>query len=206
MRFQLHKSSPPIPAQNLALCHAKRVAVLHSRRREGGFIGSFWEVLLAVVIVAVTFGSIINGYLSTAMRAQWTAYSLAAQSLGLQAIEQTKSATWDISTGKNEITNLTLMGSSWNGTTKTYSGYTTNILDVPWKGTNYILATNFITIRTIYANNDSSVPVQVQIVRVDTVWPFTDWGGFKLCYYTNSVATFIAPDNRDPITLGVGGN
>ena len=52
-----------------------------ARRGEAAFIGTFWEVLIAIVIVAVLFGSIINGYLSTAVRAQWTAYSLAAQSL-----------------------------------------------------------------------------------------------------------------------------
>ncbi len=41
------------------------------------------------------------------------------------------------------------------------------------------------------------------MIRVDTVWPFTDWGKFSLKYYTNSIATYIAPDNRDPSTLGV---
>jgi len=50
------------------------------------------------------------------------------------------------------------------------------------------------------------VPVQLQVVRVDTVWPFTGWGNHTLCYYTNSICTFLAPDNRDPSTLGVGGN
>lgn len=178
---------------------AKRLA----RRGEGGFVGSFAEVLIAVVIVAVLFGSIINGYLSTAIRSQWTAYSLAAQSLGLQTIEQARSAVWDISMGKNELTNMTLLNSSWNSSTLTLTGYTTNILDVPWKGTNYVLATSYITIRTIYENIDGTVPVQVQVVRVDTVWPFSDWGNFQMLYYTNSLCTFIAPDNRDPSTLGV---
>ena len=105
--------------------------------------------------------------------------------------------------GKNELTNMTLLNSSWNSSTLTLTGYTTNILDVPWKGTNYVLATSYITIRTIYENIDGTVPVQVQVVRVDTVWPFSDWGNFQMLYYTNSLCTFIAPDNRDPSTLGV---
>lgn len=172
------------------------------RRAEGGFVGSFAEVLIAVVIVAVLFGSIINGYLSTAIRSQWTAYSLAAQSLGLQTIEQAKSAVWDISLGKNELTNMTLINRSWNSGTLTLTGYTTNILDVPWKGTNFVMATNYVTIRTIYENTDATVPVQLQVVRVDTVWPFSDWGNFQMLYYTNSLCAFIAPDNRDPSTLG----
>ena len=161
-------------------------------------------MLISVVIVVVTFGSIINGYLSTAKRSQWTAYSMAAQSLGLQTIEQAKSAAWDIATGKNELTNMTLMGASWDAGTLTYSGYTTNILDVPWKGTNYVLATNYVSIRLLNENNNSSVPVQLHIIRVDTVWPFTAWSGNTLNYYTNSLSAYIAPDNRDPITLGVG--
>ena len=110
--------------------------------------------------------------------------------------------------GKNDLTNMTMLNSNltFSGENYTYSGYTTNILDVPWKGTNYVLATNFISIRMFYQNNDSTVVrVQMQIIRVDTVWPFSDWGNHQLKYYTNSISTYLAPDNRDPSTLGVGG-
>ena len=183
----------------------KPAAGLPARQSEGGFIGSFWEVLIAVVIVAVLFGSIINGYVATATRCQWSAYSLAAQSLGLQTLEQARCAAWDIATGKNELTNMTLLNRSGDGVSQPMTGYTTNILDVPWKGTNFVVATNYVTIKTIYENNYSVVPVQVQIIRVDVVWPFTGWNNRQLQFYTNSLSTIIAPDNRDPITLGVGG-
>jgi Tfp pilus assembly protein PilV len=176
------------------------------RRQAGGFILTFWEVLISVVIVAMVFGVIINGYLATAVREEWSGYSLAAQSLGNQTLEQARSAAWDIATGKNEITNMTLISATWNATTLTYSGYSTNVLDVPYKGTNNVMATSYVTIQTIYENMSSNVPVQLQVVRVDTVWPFTGWGNHTLCYYTNSICTFLAPDNRDPSTLGVGGN
>ncbi len=184
---------------------ARPAAGLPCRQTEGGFAGSFWEVLIAVAIVAVLFGSIINGYLSTAVRCQWSAYSLAAQSLGLQTLEQARCAAWDIATGKNELTNMTLLNRSGDGVSQPMTGYTTNILDVPWKGTNYVVATNYVTIKTIYENNYSVVPVQIQIIRVDVVWPFTGWNNHQLQFYTNSLSTIIAPDNRDPITLGVGG-
>jgi type II secretory pathway pseudopilin PulG len=160
------------------------------------------EVLISVVIVALVFGTIINGYMAGAKRAQWSGYSLAAQSLAVQCVEQARSAVWDIAMNKNEVTNMTLMSKSYNSSTATWTGYTTNVMDVPWKGTNYLIATNFITIQTIYENNATNVPVQLQLFRVDTVWSFNGWGSFKVVYYTNSICTYMAPDNRDPSTLG----
>lgn len=185
------------------------LAIPHHRWRERGFVCTFWEVLIAVVIVAMVFGTIINGYISSATMAQWTGYSLAAQQVGIQCLEQTRSAVWDIALGKNEITNLNLINSSWTSTSsnQTYTGYTTNILAVPYKGTNYVMVTNFITVQIFYENNTTNVPVQLQCVRVDTVWPFQNWGNFSsTSLYTNSMASYIAPDNRDPSTLGVSGN
>jgi hypothetical protein len=156
------------------------------------------------VIVALLFGTIINGYLAGAKRTQWTGYSLAAQSLSVEVLEQVRSSVWDIAMSKNEVTNMTLMAKSYNASSKTWTGYTTNILDVPWKGTNYVIATNFITLQIIYENNATNVPVQLQFIRVDTVWDFNGWGNFVDKLYTNTTCTYIAPDNRDPSTLGGG--
>lgn len=171
---------------------------------EAGFVCSFWEVLICVVIVALVFGTIFNGYLIGAKRAQWSGYSLAAQSLCVQTLEQTRSAVWDIAFSKVEITNmnlasktLTVSGPNW-----TMTGFTTNIMDIPWKGTNYVMATNYITITTIFENGTSNPWVQLQSIRVDTVWPFDGWGSFSTQIFSNSVCTFMAPDNRDPASLG----
>ena len=199
-----HHSEPGEPRDSRDLRVAVLLAAQKRRRQAGGFILTFWEVLISVVIVALVFGVIINGYMVTAVREEWSGYSLAAQSLGIQTIEQARSAAWDIATGKNEITNMALLSATWNAGTSTYSGYATNVLDVPYKGNNVVMATNFISIQTIYENGVSNVPVQLQVVKVDTVWPFTGWGNHNLSYYTNSICTFIAPDNRDPSTLGVG--
>lgn len=165
---------------------------------------SLWEVTIAFVIVAIMFGVIINGYVVAAKRSQWTGYSLAAQSLGLQTVEQLRSAVWDPGQPGKQIdaTNMNLLnktftpsGAGWTN----FTGYTTNILDVPWKGTNYIVATNYVMMRvTKLAYNPN---ITVQIVRVDTVWPFTAWKNFTLQYYTNTICTLLAPDNRDPSTL-----
>jgi Tfp pilus assembly protein FimT len=166
------------------------------------------EVLIAVVLAALMFGGIISGYMLGAKRLQWAGYSLAAQTLSVQCLEQARSAVWDGSTNV-EILNLSFVGSSRSysttnsGKTWLLTGYTTNILDIPWKGTNYLLATNYITIQQFYANNYSGRLVYLQSVRVDTVWPFIGWGNFALKYYTNSSCTYIAPDNRDPLDLGI---
>ena len=60
-------------------------------------------------------------------------------------------------------------------------------------------ATNFVTVRMIYANNSTNPPIQLQMLQVDTVWPFAK--GKTLRYFTNSVSTYFAPDNRDDTTL-----
>jgi hypothetical protein len=177
-------------------------------RREAGFVLSLWEVLIAVVIVALVFGTIINGYLAGAVKMEWTGYSLAAQSLSAQTVEQARSAVWDIALGKNQLTNMIAGGnvvqslSSYNSTTLTATIVLTNIMDVPWKGTNATIATNYVTIQTVSETGTLGTTVQLQFVRVDTVWPFTGWANHTLSYYTNTTCTYIAPDNRDPTTLG----
>ena len=165
---------------------------------------TFWEVLISIVIVTLVFGTIVNGYIVSAKRTQWTGYSLAAQSLAVQGVEQTRSAVWDIYLNKTEITNMTLFNKTLtiaNGNW-TMTGYTTNIMDIPWKGTNYAIATNYITVKTVFQNGVTNPWVQLETVRVDTVWSFTGWGSFGTKCYTNTVCTCIAPDNRDPASLG----
>lgn len=151
------------------------------------------EMVIAIAIVATTFGGIIVAYTQTARRAQWSGLSLAAQALSIQQIEQARSATWDpAQNGLNQITNLILLSRSTSG--ETVTGYTTNILDVPYSGENYIWATNFVTLRPI-----TTGPTRVWMVKVDTVWPFI-WGSSRKLF-TNTVSTYCAPDNRDSSTL-----
>jgi Tfp pilus assembly protein PilV len=165
------------------------------------------EVLIAVVLTALMFGGIISGYTLGAKRLQWSGYSLAAQTLSVQCLEQARAATWDGITP--QITNMTFAGNSRSysttdgGKTWKLTGYTTSILDIPWKGSNYIMATNYITIQQFYVNNYTNMPLFLQSVRVDTVWPFNGWNNFSVQYYSNTSCTYLAPDNRDPTTLGI---
>jgi hypothetical protein len=174
----------------------------HGRRRVAGM--TLMEVLIALFIVALVFGSIIQGYITSGKVTEWSGYSFAAQSMGVQVLEQVRSATWDPTINKCEVTNMPMMGSSLqysSGSRWTnYSGYVTNILDVPWKGNNYVVVTNFVNFRVVaFASNTN---IQLIMARVDTVWPFNDWGNFQARLYTNTVSTYLAPDNPDSSTLG----
>ena len=121
-------------------------------------------------------------------------------------IEQARAATWDAAGNNVQILGLSLINKATNSSgsgTWTMTGYTTNILDVPWSSTNYVVVTNFVTISQVFVNGATNPFIQMQMVRVDTVWPFAGWGNFSRGNYTNTVCTLIAPDNRDPSTLGV---
>ncbi len=159
------------------------------------------EVVISIAVTGLVFAGILTGYVQSARQAEWSGYSLAAQALAIQQIEQARSAVWDYSvgSGKNELTNLNLINPQYNSATKTATGYSWATLDLPYSGTNVVRATNFVTVRMFYFNNVANPPVQLQMVQVDTVWPFA--AGTAVKYFTNSVATYFAPDNRDPNTL-----
>jgi type II secretory pathway pseudopilin PulG len=170
---------------------AVRSGHFHGRRKAAaGF--TLAEVVVSIAIAALLFVGIIGAYIQSGRRAEWSGYSLAAQALAIQQLEQARSAVWDpaLTPVKNEITNLNLI--SWTYANGVGSGYTTNTLDLPISGTNYVWATNFVSFRLL--TNMTGVPgVQVQMIRVDTVWPFFEGNATRA--YTNTVASYYAPDN-----------
>jgi type II secretory pathway pseudopilin PulG len=195
MRNQFTKQRAVAAGSNVTIrsnpCRANRHAV--------GF--TLAEVVVSLAVTGLVFAGILTGYLQSTRRAEWSGYSMAAQALAVQQIEQARSAIWDYSTGtaRNELTNLNLINPQYNSGTKTATGYSWATLDLPCSGTNVVRATNFVTIRMFYFNNVANPPVQLQMMQVDTVWPFT--AGTAPKYFTNTVATYFAPDNRDPDTL-----
>jgi type II secretory pathway pseudopilin PulG len=67
------------------------------RRRASAQTGfSLAEVVVTIGIVALVIGSLINGYLISAKRAEWTSLSEAAQSLTVRRMEQVRAARWDV--------------------------------------------------------------------------------------------------------------
>jgi type II secretory pathway pseudopilin PulG len=158
------------------------------------------EVVMAVFVVALVFGGVLTGYVQATKRAEWSGYSLAAQAAAIQQIEQARAANWDPSKNQNEITNLNLSGMAYYPGDKAWKGYFSTILDLPISGnTNGATrATNFVSI-SMLTNVAGASGVALELVKIDTVWVFYAWGGKKL--YTNTVATYLAPDSRDPNNL-----
>lgn len=200
MRFESTQSRAPLGEPQEILPPGCRGV-----RARGESATTFVDILVSIIIVAVVFGTIINGYLVGAVKMEWAGYSLAAQALSGQTVEQARSAVWDVALGKNQLTNMingnNVVSWSYNASTLTTTLVVTNILDVPWKGTNFTLATNYVTIQQISETATTTNTVLLQFIRVDTVWPFTGWGKHALNYYTNTTCTYMAPDNRDPTTL-----
>jgi hypothetical protein len=143
------------------------------------------------------FSGILTAYIQSARQAEWAGYSLAAQAIGIQQIEQARSGVWDYSINKNELTNLNLLSWTYNATSKVGKGYTTNVLDVPISGTNAVIATNFVTVKLL--NLTGLTNTQIQMVTVDTVWPFQTATGRRM--FTNRTASYFGPDNRDASSL-----
>lgn len=161
-------------------------------RKKGAF--TLMEVVISTAIVALVFAGIIKAYIQTGLRLEWTGYSLAAQSLALETIEQARSTLWDPTQYPpvNEIYNLNLMGTNTIGTT--WTGYSTNTLDIPVpNGGTPVLATNYVSVQMSCVSTYSNV--QMEVVTVQTVWPFIRYG--NNVYFTNTIATIITPDNRN---------
>ncbi len=139
------------------------------------------EVVMSVFIMMLVFSGIITAYIQGAYRAEWSGYSLAAQSSACQQLERAKCAVWDTqqSPAMDQI-----------GLLKTNNSVYTNTLDIPISGTNVVYVINYSTITTI--NVATNPLVQVYLVKVDAVWPFR-WKN-KVTYYTNTVADYFAPD------------
>ena len=156
------------------------------------------ELVIATAIVALIFGGIINCYIQSGVRVEWSGYSLATQSMAMEVIEQAKSATWNPAAQpypQNQVMQLNLMNTNTTttGGVMTFTGYSTGTLDLPYSTTNTVTATNYVTVQTI--NGVGGQPqVQLQFVEVQTVWPF--FLRSKNLFFTNTVATMMGPDDR----------
>jgi Tfp pilus assembly protein PilV len=129
------------------------------------------EVLISIMLLGIMVTGIVAGYMQTQKQAEWSAYSLAAQSLAMQPLEQARGAKWDpyANPPVNQITNIPRRS--------------TNILDVPISGTNIVYATNAVSIRMVTTN-----PPLMEIAVTNT------WRFFNRSVFTNTVITYRAPD------------
>ena len=131
---------------------------------------------MSIAILALVIQGILLGYVQSTRWSEWSAHSLAAQSLASQGAEQARSARWDpqqwpqkIGPGQADELGLT-------------NYVQTNALEVPINGI-LVIATNFISITTASTNPP------LRQIRSDCVWEFMGRGLF-----TNSVILLRAPD------------
>ena len=152
--------------------------------RAGGF--TLVEVTMSIVIAGLVFGGILAGYIQSGRRAEWAGYSLAVQAYGIQQLEQARAAMWDVSseTVVNQITNLNLTG--WTFASGAWRGHSWTNIDIPYSGTNFLRATNYVAVSNVTIS--ASPPVSVYSVRVDTVWRYRNKN------HTNTMVNYYAPD------------
>jgi len=146
------------------------VATVQNRRRDDGAF-TLIEVVVSMGIAVLMVAGILSSYVLSARRAEWSAYSLAAQSLAQQALEQTRAAKWDPLATPPADEVLTIRFPA-----------VTNVLDVPQSGSNAVPA-----IVRVYITNVSTNPPLKQ-VRAECEWPLLGR------MFTNSVVTYRAPD------------
>jgi hypothetical protein len=154
------------------------------------------EVVMSVAITAIIFGGIITANVQLTKRSEWSGQSLAAQALAIQQLEQARSAVWDETLSKNEITNLNLL--NWTYSAGVGKGYSWTNLDIPISGTNYVPATNYVTV-TLLTNVTGLAAIKLQMIQVDTVWRFLAFGGTRV--YTNTLVGYFGLDNVDVSNL-----
>ena len=125
---------------------------------------------MSLGILALVIQGVVYGYIASARRAEWSAHSLAAQSLASQGVEQARAAKWDPQVWPivDELPPTNFMQ--------------VDVLDLPVSG-QPVYATNFISVQMLSTNPP------VRQIRTDCVWAFVTGRLF-----TNTVITLRAPD------------
>jgi hypothetical protein len=148
-----------------------RVEAAFAQER-GALAFTLVEVVLSLGTAALMVGGLVAGYMQAVKVAEWSAYSLAANALALQGLEQTRAAKWD--PRAYPASDLLVSANFPNRV---------EILDIPISKTNLVYATNRTTIRTVSTNPP------LRYVQVDCTWAFVRRGVF-----TNTVCSLRAPD------------
>lgn len=129
------------------------------------------EVIISLVILVLVFHGILKAYTIACQRSEWSAHSLAAQSLAMQHMEAMRAAQWDPQ-------NWPIVDEA--GLTNFRS---TDILDISGTTKSPAYATSVVAVTTVTMNPP------LRQIRADCIWEFKPRGLF-----TNTVITLRAPD------------
>lgn len=159
------------------------------------------EVVMSIVVAGVAIVGVVNGYVFTAKRAEWNAYSLAAHALAMQQMEQTRAAKWDQLAnppvdelvGSNfvhqvNILDIPVTGNALAGTLalqfpRALTNCAVIVDQASTNGITFVFATNYVSIWNVTTNPP------LKGVRVDCVWSF-----MGRSTHTNTVVTYRGPD------------
>ncbi|MFO1500239.1 MAG: type II secretion system protein [Verrucomicrobiota bacterium] len=111
------------------------------------------EVIVALAIGGLMMAAVAFGFMQCMRRAEWSSFSLAANSLALQRLEQARAAGWNSADATNDLVSAKFPADR-------------QMLDVAFGTSNVLWATNFTTITTLSTNPP------LKLVRVDCVWRF----------------------------------
>ena len=134
------------------------------------------EVVMSLGIACLVFSGIIYGYTLTANRGEWSSYSLAAQSLAQQGVEQARAAKWD----PRAWPPVDELGST--------NYLQAEQLDVPVAAGYPVWATNYISITDVSANPP------IRQLRADCVWMASNRGAKLRGPFTNTIVTLRTAD------------
>ena len=133
------------------------------------------EVLVAISIVGLVFASVLSSYVSTTDRSEWSGYSLAAQSLAAQGVEQVRAAKWD----PQAWPVIDELGPT--------NYFTVETLDIT-ASKQVVTATNYISLTTVSFNP------QMRQIQCDCVWSLAYRTRGANGPFTNTVVSLRAPD------------
>lgn len=130
------------------------------------------EAVVAMAVALISVGALVSGFIQSSHEAEFSSYSLAAQSQAVRGLEQTRAAKWD-PLGFPQVDQV--VGANFPPRV--------DVLDVPMRGDNITYVTNFTTITVV------STDPPLKLIHVDSVWRF-----MERKVVTNTAATYRAPD------------
>jgi hypothetical protein len=155
-----------------------------SRAKRKGISGfTLSETVMSIGILGLVIEGVLLGYVKISQQAEWSARSLAAQSMASQGAELVRAAQWNLQMWPQGV------GPGLSDQLGLTNFVQTGTLDI-LAGGQPLTVTNYVSVTQVSANPP------VRQIRSDCVWNFMGRGPF-----TNTVVTLRTSDQRNCILL-----